>query len=147
MKNIVIATLIATAALSASAVEIGLTTAHADVNERNSTGITVGQSFGKIGVTAGFERTTTGVTQDRYSLVGSYNVASLGSVAVAAKVGGAYLNNAKGADGYALTVGVGASLPVTQHASVGVDVSRQYGQERVEAFNGTRVAAGVKYTF
>lgn len=147
MKNIVIATLIATAAFAASAVEIGLTTAHSEAGERNSTGVTVGQTYGKVGVTAGFDRTTKGNAQDRYSIVGSYDVVNLGPVVIAAKAGGVYVSNHTGPNGYALTAGVGATLPITKQVSLGVNLTRQYGQERVESFNGTRIAAGVKYSF
>jgi hypothetical protein len=57
------------------------------------------------------------------------------------------LGNQTGADGYALTVGVGASVPVAKKVSVGLAVDRQYGQERVNSFDGNRVTASVKYAF
>lgn len=149
MKKFAIASILAIAAMSASAVEVGVTATrdYAGTN-RNGGGLTVGQSYGKVGVTAGFERFTSGANdQDRFSLVAGYDVAKVGPVTVTPKVGVAYLNNQTGADGYAMTVGVGASVPVTKQVSVGLDVARQYGQDRVNAFDGNRVTAGVVYKF
>ena len=149
MKKFAIASLIATAAIAASAMEVGVTTTRDHgTADRTGAGITVGQKFGAVGVTAGFERFTKGTNdQDRYSLVAGYDVAKVGPVTVTPKVGVAYLNNQTGQDGYAMTVGVGASVPVTKQISLGVDVARQYGQERVQAFDGNRVTVGLNYKF
>jgi hypothetical protein len=149
MKKIAIASLLALAAISASAVEVGVTAARDYAGtDRNAYGITLGQSYGKFGVTAGFDRATIGTNdQDRYTLVGSYDVVKLGSATVAVKAGGAYLNNQTGADGYALLVGAGVSVPVVDKVSVGIDYTRQYGQDRVNSFDGNRLTASVKYAF
>lgn len=149
MKKIAIATVIALAATAASALELGVTTARDYAGDnRNATGVTVGKKFGAVDVTAGFDRATLGaVDQDRYSVVAGYNVAKLGPVSVAVKTGAAYLNNQTGADGYAALVGVGASVPVTKSVALTVDAMRQYGQDRVKASDGNRVAVGLKYSF
>jgi outer membrane autotransporter protein len=68
-------------------------------------------------------------------------------VSVAVKGGAAYLNNQTGQDGYAALIGVGASLPVNKNVALTVDATRQYGQDRVNSFDGNRVTAGVKYSF
>ncbi len=149
MKKIAIATILAAAAMSASALEVGVTgTRDYAGTDRNGYGLTVGESFGKVGVTAGFDRFTSGANdQDRYSVVAGYDVAKFGPVTVTPKVGAAYLNNQTGADGYAMTVGVGASVPVTKQVSVGLDIARQYGQDCVQSFDGNRVTAAVRYKF
>jgi hypothetical protein len=149
MKKFAIATMIALAATAASALEVGVTTARDYAgNNRNATGVTVGEKFGAVTLTAGFDRATLGTNdQDRYSLVAGYNVAKLGPVTVAVKGGAAYLNNQTGQDGYAALVGVGASLPVNKSLALTVDATRQYGQDRVNRFDGNRVTAGVKYSF
>ena len=149
MKKIAIATILAVAAMSASALEIGVTgTRDYAGTDRNGYGLTVGESFGKVGVTAGFDRFTSGANdQDRYSVVAGYDVAKLGIVTVTPKVGAAYLDNQTGSNGYAMTVGVGASMPVTKQVSIGLDIARQYGQDRVQSFDGNRVTAGVRYKF
>lgn len=149
MKKYAIASVLALAAISASAVELGVTaTRDYSGDNRNFGGVTIGQTYGKLNATAGFERSTVGGNdQDRYSLVGGYNVAKLGSVTITPKVGVAYLNNQTSSDGYAMTVGIGASVPVTKQVSVGLDVARQYGQDRVSQFDGNRVTIGARYTF
>lgn len=150
MKKIAIASLIALAATAASAVEVGVTATrdYSGTQDRNGFGFTVGQSFGKVGVAAGFERTTAGSNdQDRYSLVGGYDVAKVGAITITPKLGVAYLNNQTGSDGYAMTVGVGASVPLNKQVSLGVDVARQYGQDRVNQFDGNRVTVGIKTSF
>ena len=150
MKKIAIASLIALAATAASALEVGVNTTrdYSGAENRNGTGITVGNQYGRVGVTAGFDRTTKGANdQDRYSLVAGYDVAKFGPVTVTPKVGVAYLDNQRGSDGYAMTVGVGASVPVTKQVSLTADVARQYGQDRVNQFDGNRVTVGLKYRF
>ena len=148
MKKIAIASILALSAVAASALELGVTSTRDDTGARNATGFTVGNSYGRLGVTAGFERFTQGANdQDRLSIVAGYNVAKLGAITVTPKVGAAYLNNQRGADGYAMTVGVGASMPLTKQVTVGVDYARQYGQDRVQSFDGDRVTASVKYRF
>ncbi len=149
MKKIAIASLIALAATAASALEVGVigTRDYAGV-DRDGAGITVGHNYGRLSVTAGFERFTAGNNdQDRLSLVAGYDVAKIGAVTVTPKVGVAHLNNQRGADGYAMTIGVGASLPITKQVSVTADVARQYGQDRVQSFDGDRVSVGLKYRF
>ncbi len=150
MKKIAIASIIALAATAASALEVGVvgTRDYSGSENRNSAGVTVGNSYGKVGVTAGFERFTRGANdQDRYSLVAGYDVARLGPVTVTPKVGAAYLDNQVGENGYAMTVGIGASVPVTKQISLTADVARQYGQERVNQFDGNQVTVGLKYKF
>ena len=149
MKKIAIASLLALAAFTASAVEVGVTAARDYAGtDRDAYGVTLGQSYGKVGVTAGFDRATKGTNnQDRYTLVGGYDIVKLGSATVAVKTGVAYLNNQTTADGYALLVGAGVSIPVVDKVSVGIDYTRQYGQDRVNAFDGNRLTASVKYAF
>jgi predicted porin len=179
MKKIAIASLIALLATSASALEIGLTAGsnYAKSNgsdcgfvvgpstctqgtDRTEYGITVGEKFGKVGVTAGFARSNGGSSftrptdgaykdqvQDRYSLTAGYDVAKVGPVTITPTLGVAYLNNARDTDGYVMTVGVGASIPVTKQVSLTANYARQYGQDRVNQFDGNRVNVGVAFKF
>jgi opacity protein-like surface antigen len=150
MKKFAIASLLALAAVSASAVEVGVNGSYdfGGSNERPGGGITLGQKFGKVGVTAGFDRYTKGTDQNKWTLVGSYDVATIGSATVAVKAGAAYLDNAgKTADGYAALVGAGVSYPLTKAVSLTADYRYQAGQTRVDQFNGNTVAFGAKYSF
>lgn len=148
MKKLAIASLLAVAATSASAVEVGVTGAYDYAgDDRAAAGLTVSQPVGPVTLTAGFDRATTGVAQNRWSVLAGYNLAKVGPVTLTAKAGGAYLDNASGADGFAWVVGAGASVPVTKKVAATVDVTRQYGQERVSALDGNRVTVGLKYSF
>lgn len=150
MKKIAIASIIALAATAASALEVGVNTSadHSGVGKQTGYGVTVGQQTGAVNITGGFSRFTAGTNdQDRYSVVAGYNVAKFGPVTVTPKIGVAYLNNQTTSDGYALTVGVGATVPVTKTIDFTVDAARQYGQDRVKASDGNMVTAGVKYKF
>ena len=149
MKKIVLATALVLAAGAASALELGVTaTRDYSGDNRNFGGITLGHNYGALGLTAGAERSSVGGNdQNRFSLVAGYDVAKLGPVTVTPRLGVAYLDNQTGQDGYAATVGLGATVPVNKKVSVGLAVDRQYGQDRVNQFDGNRVTAAVKYRF
>ena len=149
MKKIAIASIIALAATAASALELGVSTTrdYSGVN-RNGTGVSLTQRFGAVGVTTGFDRFTAGANdQDRYSVVAGYDAAKVGRFTVTPKLGVAYLNNQASADGFAMTVGAGVSTPVTKTVTVGLDLVRQYGQDRVKASDGNGVKLGLTYKF
>jgi Gram-negative porin len=149
MKKILFATL-ATLALSASAVEVGVNGLrdYSGATDRTGYGVTLGDKFGSIGIEGGYNRFTQGSNdQNRYSLVASYDVAKVGPVTLAVKAGAAYLDNQTTANGYAVTAGVGASVPVYKNLTATVDYRRQEGQNRVSAFDGNQVAVGLKYAF
>lgn len=149
MKKIAIVGILALAATSAFAADFGVNFGRDYAGaDRNGYGLTLGQKYGKIGAEAGVEHFTRGANnQNRYSLIGSYDVFTAGPVTFAAKAGGAYLDNQFGSDGYALVTGVGASMPIAKNLAATVDVKHQNGQARVEAFNGNTVSAGLKYSF
>ena len=150
MKKFAIASILAIAAISASAVEVGVTAVNqATPNpDRYGYGVTVGQGFGAYNVTAGISRFNREANdQTRVTLVGSREVYKAGPVSLTGRVGYAYLNNQTGEDGSALTVGGGASVPVAKNVTAGLSVDRQYGQNRVSQFDGNVVTAAVKYSF
>lgn len=92
MKKIVIASLLTLAVTAASALEVGMTVGrdYSGTNQ-NTSGITVGQKYGKLGVAAGLERQYTGANdQNRLGLVGSYDLTKVGPVTLAPTVGVAY---------------------------------------------------------
>ena len=149
MKKVLFATL-ATLALSASAIEVGVngTRDYSGSADRTGYGVTLGTKFGAFGVEAGYNRFIQGGNdQDRYSLVGSQDITKVGPVTVALKGGVAYLMNQTGADGYAVTAGLGGSVPVAKNLAATLDWRRQQGQKNVNAFDGNQVAVGLKYSF
>ena len=147
MKKIVIATLLATAALAASALEVGVIGAREYTGTNsNGAGITLGTKLGSAGLTAGIERNDT-LDQTRLSVVADRSLTTIGPVTVLARAGVAHLNNKVGADGYALTVGAGAQYALTKSTAVTLAFDRQYGQDRVSVFDGNRVTLGLKTSF
>lgn len=149
MKNIAIATLFALAAVSAHATEVGVNVAR-DYSgaDRNAFGVTVGEQFGAINATVGLSREYRGVNDSTaVSLIGSYNVATVGKVALAVEGGGLYQRNQSSASGYALVAGVGAQLPLTKTVSLTADLTRQFGQSRIKDSDGNTASVGVKYSF
>ena len=150
MKKIAIATLLALAAISASAVEVGVTGSQDFANtDRSGYGVTIGQKFGTMSVTAGVDRYTNGSSPDltKYTLVGGYDVAKLGTATVTAKAGVAYLDPTAGSTGYAALVGAGISIPVTKSLAATVDYRYQAGQDRVNGMDGSTVLVGAKFAF
>jgi len=151
MKKIVLALMFAGIASAASAVELGVTANrdYSQSTDRNGFGITLGQKFDKVGVTAGFERYTQNTNDlDRYSAVVGYDVAKFGDLTVTPKVGVAYLNPQTTSTGWQGQVGLGVSYAVTKNVAVTADYRYQSAlQTRVDNFNGSVVSAGVKVGF
>jgi len=150
MKKLVIASVLAVAAFSASAVEVGVNGSYdfGGANDRPGAGITIGQKYNKFGITAGFDRYTKGTDQNKWNLMGSYDVATIAGTTVAVKAGAMYIDNTgKVADGYAALVGAGASYPLSKTVALTADYRYQAGQSRVNQFNGSTVAFGAKYSF
>jgi outer membrane autotransporter protein len=148
MKKLAIMAVLATSAMAASAMDVGVRGVHTGDATADMVGVTVGKKFGAIGVEGAFDRSTRGdASVNRWSLLGSYDVAKVYGVAVAAKAGVAHVDPSAGSNGGALLVGVGASYPVTKKVSLVADYAYQRGQDRVSAFNGNNVSAGVKVSF
>ena len=150
MKKAILAVALMASAGLASAAEIGVQGLrdYGTNPDRNGFGITVGQKFGAVTATAGFDRFTKGTNDlDRYSLVGGVDVAKLGPVTVAVKAGVAYLDPQTSSNGYALLAGAGVSYPLTKKVALTADYRYQHGQDRVSQFNGSTIGAGVKVSF
>lgn len=149
MNKFLIATVLAITAFAASATEVGVTVNRDYAGDnRNGAGITIGKKYANgLSVTGAFERTTVDENQNRFSVTGGYALAKLGPVTVGPKLGLAYLDNANSRDGYALTVGIGAEMPLTHRVSLTADFGRQFGQDRVQQYDGNRFTTGLKYSF
>jgi outer membrane autotransporter protein len=145
-KMILVAALMA--AFSAQAVELGINASRDTASsDRNGYGFTVGQKFDKVGITAGFDKYTTGTELSKYTLVGFYDVTKVGAATLAVKGGVAYLDQKNTTDGYAALVGVGVSYPLSKQVALIADYRYQVGQSSVNSLDGGTVAAGLKYAF
>lgn len=144
------AILLATSAIAAQAIEVGVTTTadYSGTDKRSGYGLTVGKQYNKVSVTGGYDRFVKGDNdQDRYSVTAGYDIAKVGPVTLTPKATVAYLNNQTSANGYALAVGVGATVPVSAKIDFTLDAARQYGQSRVQDSDGNAIVAGLKYKF
>ena len=147
MKKLAIATLLALAAGSASAFDVGVHGGRAQALDENLGGVTLGKNFGRLGVTGGYDRLGGDLDQNRFSLMGSFDLFKVEKVQFAAKAGVAYLDNKHSQNGYAFVYGAGATVPVTKKVAATLDVVRQRGENAVEAFDSNMFTVGVKVKF
>lgn len=153
MKKFAIMAILASAALVASATEIGgrygSSFAASGDKQGESTGLVVNQPVtAGVGAELAFDRSATGpATVDRYSALATYDVTKVAGATLTVKAGGAYVQPTGGIDGYALVAGAGVSYPLTKAVSLVGDYSYQLGQDRVKSFDGNRVSVGVKFGF
>ena len=146
-KVLLIATLLA--AFNASAFEVGIVGGGVSGSTSGGlAGVTAGQKFDKFGVEAGFAQGwLNGSTQNRWSLVGSYDVYTTEKFVLAAKVGYVYLNNQSETSGSAATAGLGLTVPFTEKVAGTLDYAYQWAESGVTQFNGNVITAGIKYKF
>lgn len=147
MKKLVIGTLLAVAATSASALEVGVVGNRNYDTDLNAVGVTIGHSFKRLDLAAGFDRTTKDSKVDRWTLVGGVDVLKFGDAKVALKAGVAHLDAKAGPSGTAGVAGLGMKLPLNRKFTATVDVMHQWGETAVKAHDGNLVMLGVKYKF
>lgn len=148
-KLAIIAALIAVTGV-ASATDLGVRGGRNFGSDTNSVGITLGQkfgAFGALGAELAFDRGTSPVSGNRYSLIGSYDVVKYHGVTFTVKAGAAIVEPSDSDNGYAAIAGLGVSYPVYKNVSLVADYSYQSGQDRVRQFNGNTLTAGIKYSF
>ena len=152
MKKTLLAALLATLAISASALEIGVVGSGEFVKGSHhpvdGMGLTLGQHFGAFSATAEADRQST-TDVNKYSLVGGYDVATVAGVTVTAKAGVAYLDNQTlvHSNRYAGVVGAGVSYPVAKSIALTADYRYQADRNTVHQLDGSTVSVGAKYSF
>jgi len=152
MKKIALATLLAVAAVSASAVEVGVVGGTDFLNNggnRGTAGLTIGQHFGDFSVSAEALRETHNNT-NKYNLLGGYDVAKFGTATFNVKAGVAYIDNGTindHKDRYAGVVGAGVAIPVTSKIDATVDYRFTDTRDAADKFQGNTVLVGAKYSF
>lgn len=163
MKKIILGLIVSVTATFASAVEVGITTTRdyststipycsaipcPAMTNRNGTGFNVSDKAGRLGVTVGLEMFTRGSNPlDRLSTTLSYDWVKSGSFSLAPKVGIAYIDTQYGRDGFALTTGLGITVPVTKTISFTADYWKQLGQSKIKEYDGTQASIGLRYRF
>jgi len=144
IKKLVLVTALISAVTAAQATEVGINGGTNISSSENVWGVTIGRKIGVADVTGGFTRN---ISSDTYSVGTSKTLTKIGPVSVAVKGSGAFVDSKVDPDGYAVIVGAGASVPLTNKVSATVDYSYQVGQDVIKAQNGSRVTAGVKLSF
>jgi opacity protein-like surface antigen len=149
MKKSLIAAALAMALTgTASAVDFGITGSYDHVSPNyfaSGFGLTASQRFGTKGVYLGYDRFPD-INYSKYTVQGGLDVATAGSALLTIKSGIAYLDS-RYRDGFALLLGVGATFPLTDKLSITADYRHQWGQEKVNKYNGNQVIFGVTYSF
>ncbi len=149
MKKVITTAILALSVAAASAFEVGVTAGN-DFSGTNRMygGVTVGKSLGPLTGTLGYQRSAVSANnQNRFSLVGGYDVLNVWNVTVTPTVGVAYVNNSASSNGLAVTAGAELSMPVMKRVDAVVDYTYQIGQSRVSANDGSRLSLGLRYTF
>lgn len=144
IKKILLVASLVGAVAAAQAVEIGITDGNNFSKQENVWGLTAGTQVKGYGVTAGFGRNS---SADTFSVIGAKEIAKFKATDIAVKTGVAYVDSKVGPDGYALIVGLGASMPITKVVSATLDYSYQAGESKVSSQDGNRLTAGLKYRF
>ena len=139
MKKIVIASILAATAFAASAVEVSATR---DYN-LNKDGFRVGADVAGLAVSA----THVENTYNRFAVGKNFELTKVGPVALSAGAAVVYQDTHVGQNGYGVTGGVKATLPLAKSLDLVAAVERFAGQDRVKAFNGTTGTLGVSYKF
>lgn len=107
-------------------------------------GTRVALTSGKITGSA----TTISGAYNRYAVSTGVELFQVGPVKVGGSVAGVYQDTSgKAANGYGLTGGLLATVPLAKNISMTAGVERFVGQSRVNAFNGTTASVGVAYRF
>ena len=133
----------------AHAVDVGVSAVRDQSVDADGVRVTVGT--GKIaGFNAGVELTnlrsgTSGY--DQYALTGTRELTKVGPMAVSVKVGAGFVDRVAGEDGYALTAGLVADLPLSKTTSIVASAERRFGQERINDLSGNTFSVGLKHSF
>jgi len=148
MKKLAIIAILSAFTGVASAADVGLRVGTDLSNTTNSVGLTVDQKLGDFGVEGDFDRSIRNhASDDRVSLLGTYDFAKISDLTFTAKAGAALVDPSNHANGYALLGGVGVSYPITKSVSLTADYLYQDSQSRVHTFDGNRVSVGFKVPF
>jgi hypothetical protein len=142
MKKIVIASALAlTCAASAFAGDVSVSTIRDYAVEKN--GFAVGTTVAGLAVTASHVENT----YNRFSVGKEFQLTKIGPVALSAGGGVVYQDTHVGENGYGLTVGAKATMPITKTVSLVAGVDRFMGQDRIKASNGNVGTVGLNIKF
>lgn len=146
MKKTLIALALALAVSASMAVEVGVAAVH-DYS-LTSTGVRVTAAVAPVrGFTPQASVTRLGGEYTRYAVGAKYALGQVGPVAFNAHAATVYQDTAAGPNGFGLTAGLTASVPVTKNVSLEVGVERFGGQDRIANRDGNVVTVGLNAKF
>jgi hypothetical protein len=146
MKKLIIAIAAFAFASFASAIEIDVSKAH-DYNAK-ADGVRVAAQVSNFAVPLTASYTTINSKYNRYAIGSEVNVAKLGPVAFAVTGSAVYQDTYhSGKDGYGLTAGATASVPLAKNISMFASAERFVGQNRVSGSNGNTATIGLTAKF
>lgn len=140
MKKAIIASMLVITA-TAFAGEVTVSGARDYGVEEN--GFRVGTSVAGLTLTA----THIDNSYNRYAVGKDVELTKLGPVALSAGAAVSYQDTVRAKDGYGISVGAKATLPITKQLDLVAGVERFIGQERVSQFNGNTGTIGLKVKF
>lgn len=135
-------------AASVNAAELTASYVHDSKAEKN--GVRVELPVGSVfGVKPVLGVTHVNDVYTRYSVGADFQVAKVGPVALSASGSTLFQDTLTktGKNGYALTVGAKASVPLNKSVDLVARVDRFYGQDRVSDLNGTIGSVGLAVKF
>lgn len=133
-------------AASVNAAELTASYVHDSKAEKN--GVRVELPVGSVlGVKPVLGVTHVNDAYTRYSVGADFQVAKVGPVALSATGSTLFQDTRVGENGFALTVGAKASVPLNKSVALVARVDRFYGQERVSNLNGTVGSVGLSVKF
>jgi opacity protein-like surface antigen len=149
MKKIVLLAALLSVFGAAQALELGVVGGRDyAVPHSNDYGITLGQNLGKYSVTGELESVKhAGFKENRYDLIGGYDLYSFKGNTLTAKVGGSYIRVEGVKTGYAGSAGLGITVPVAKNVALTADYRYQQTQKRIDTYTGNSVTAGIKISF
>lgn len=152
MRKFALATVLALAAVSASAVEVGVVGGTDFLDNganRGTAGLTISQHYGPVSAIVEGLRETHNNT-NKYNLLAGYDVTKIGTATLTVKAGVSYIDNSaitQHSDRYAGVIGAGVTIPVTNHIAATVDYRFTDTKDNVTGFQGNTVLVGARYAF
>jgi len=147
MKKVLAAIAIAAAAGTASAADLTVNYNRDTSNKINGGGLALSASVEKATVAVTFDRFAKGTDVDSYGVLGSYEIFKLGKLGVSGQLGLSYLDVERGRNGFAGTVGLGVSYPITKKISIVADANRIMPEDKIKSQEATIVSMGIRTSF
>ncbi len=148
MKKLVIASMLALSALSASAAEVGLNSVYDTTSQRFGASVSA-----KLPAPAGFAiapvATITNVTDlyTRYAVGASFDAYNYKGLTVSVNGGGLYQDTIGSNNGYAAYVGSKVAYALNKYVNMNVGVERVFGQDKIASNSGNVASVGVSVKF